>query len=300
MTGVPARFRRSVAADLVVDAAGRGTRLPVWLAQWGFERPREDTVDVGIGYATHQFRIPDGSDRGKGRRRGRLARTAARGGHALLRGRHLGHDDVRGRQGRAAADFAACARLADEILPAHCRLRDAARRADRRGGVPQVPDQPVAPLRQARSLPAGIFPFGDAVVSFNPDLRPGHDDDVHPGRSTCGGYFRHPVSDLAARLQQAAAKTTYPVWTMNAIGDLACTTRHHGRCRWWYKPVGKLFDQFLGAAETDPVLAEWFLRRFSLLDSLYMVPSARLVGPHHPAQHAAVAGREEGGPGLGG
>jgi hypothetical protein len=26
------------------------------------------------------------------------------------------------------------------------------------------------------------------------------------------------------------------------------------------------------------VLAEWFLRRFSLLDSLYMVPSARLVG----------------------
>jgi hypothetical protein len=47
---------------------------------------------------------------------------------------------------------------------------------------------------------------------------------------------------------------------------------------WWYRPVGNLFDQFLGAAETDPVLAEWFLRRFSLLDSLYMVPSARLVG----------------------
>ena len=44
---------------------------------------------------------------------------------------------------------------------------------------------------------------------------------------------------------------------------------------WWYRPVGGLFDQFLGAAETDPVLAEWFLRRFSLLDSLYMVPSPR-------------------------
>jgi hypothetical protein len=42
--------------------------------------------------------------------------------------------------------------------------------------------------------------------------------------------------------------------------------------------VGSLFDQFLGAAETDPVLAEWFLRRFSLLDSLYMVPSTGLVG----------------------
>jgi hypothetical protein len=47
---------------------------------------------------------------------------------------------------------------------------------------------------------------------------------------------------------------------------------------WWYRPVGSLFDQFLGVAETDPVLAEWFLRRFSLLDSLYMVPSPRIVG----------------------
>ena len=30
------------------------------MEQWGFDRPREDTVDVGIGYATHQLRIPDG------------------------------------------------------------------------------------------------------------------------------------------------------------------------------------------------------------------------------------------------
>ena len=49
-----------LAADLVVDAAGRGTRLPVWLEQWGFTRPREDTVEVGIGYASQQVRIPEG------------------------------------------------------------------------------------------------------------------------------------------------------------------------------------------------------------------------------------------------
>ncbi|HZE15435.1 MAG TPA: oxidoreductase, partial [Mycobacterium sp.] len=49
-----------VASDLVVDAAGRGTRLPVWLEQWGFQRPREDTLDVGISYASHLFRVPPG------------------------------------------------------------------------------------------------------------------------------------------------------------------------------------------------------------------------------------------------
>ena len=64
---------------------------------------------------------------------------------------------------------------------------------------------------------------------------------------------------------------------MNAIGDLILH-RAEGPMPWWYRPVGSLFDQFLGAAESDPVLAEWFLRRFSLLDSLYMVPSAKLVG----------------------
>jgi hypothetical protein len=33
-----------------------------------------------------------------------------------------------------------------------------------------------------------------------------------------------------------------------------------------------------GDARDWAILAEWFLRRFSLLDSLYMVPSARIIG----------------------
>ncbi len=58
MTGVRLDTGDEVPADLVVDTAGRGTRLPVWLEQWGFDRPPEATVDVGISYATHQLRIP--------------------------------------------------------------------------------------------------------------------------------------------------------------------------------------------------------------------------------------------------
>ena len=83
---------------------------------------------------------------------------------------------------------------------------------------------------------------------------------------------------MARLLNRATAKSTYPVWTMNAIGD---TAFHHAEAEsapWWWRPSGALFDQFLGAAETEPVLAEWFLRRFSLLDSLYMVPPPRIIG----------------------
>src|ERR1700741_1571079 len=57
LDGAAAEF---IAADLVVDATGRGSRLPVGLQEWGFERPAEGTVAVGIGYATEQLRIPDG------------------------------------------------------------------------------------------------------------------------------------------------------------------------------------------------------------------------------------------------
>ena len=62
----------SCAADLVVDAAGRGTRLPVWLTQWGYAAPPRRN-----GGHRHQLRhpaIPDAGrpDRGKGGGRRRL------------------------------------------------------------------------------------------------------------------------------------------------------------------------------------------------------------------------------------
>jgi hypothetical protein len=117
---------------------------------------------------------------------------------------------------------------------------------------------------------------GDSVASFNPTYGQGM-----TMSSIQAGHLRRVLgsgtTELAAEFNRATAATTYPVWTMNAIGDL---TLHgaSGRGPWWYRPVGSLFDQFLGAAETDPVLAEWFLRRFSLLDSLYMVPPPSIVG----------------------
>jgi len=41
-----------LAADLVVDCTGRGSRAPAWLQAWGFEAPQEERVQVDIGYAT--------------------------------------------------------------------------------------------------------------------------------------------------------------------------------------------------------------------------------------------------------
>jgi hypothetical protein len=60
VTGVVLDGGVSVPADLVVDASGRGSRLPTWLQEWGFDQPRVDTVKVGVTYASQRVRIPVG------------------------------------------------------------------------------------------------------------------------------------------------------------------------------------------------------------------------------------------------
>jgi 2-polyprenyl-6-methoxyphenol hydroxylase-like FAD-dependent oxidoreductase len=276
VTGVELDSGDTVEADLVVDAAGRGTRLPVWLAQWGFARPPEDTIDVGIGYATHQLRIPDGL----------ISEKVVVAGASREQPRGLGmlcyEDGTWALTTFGVAkvepphDFAGMCALADEIVPAH--VAAAIRQGEPIGDVAfhKYPTSRWRRYDKLDRLPAGIIPFGDAIVSFNPTFGQGM-----TMTSLQAGHLRRalatPGADPAREFNRATAKTTYPVWTMNAIGDLVLH-RAAGPMPWWYRPVGNLFDQFLGAAETDPVLAEWFLRRFSLLDSLYMVPSARLVG----------------------
>lgn len=47
-----------LAADLVVDAAGRGSRTPQWLQSLGFPAPRETTIDGFLGYASRMVRPP--------------------------------------------------------------------------------------------------------------------------------------------------------------------------------------------------------------------------------------------------
>jgi 2-polyprenyl-6-methoxyphenol hydroxylase-like FAD-dependent oxidoreductase len=65
ITGVDLRARgneagaiTALAADLVVDASGRGSKLPAWLQALGFEPPAETVVDGRAGYATRLFRDP--------------------------------------------------------------------------------------------------------------------------------------------------------------------------------------------------------------------------------------------------
>ena len=47
---------QTIAADLVVDASGRGSSSPAWLESLGFARPEEEKIEIGIGYTTRVYR----------------------------------------------------------------------------------------------------------------------------------------------------------------------------------------------------------------------------------------------------
>ena len=45
-----------ITADLVVDASGRGSSSPAWLESFGFAKPEEERIEIGIGYTTRVYR----------------------------------------------------------------------------------------------------------------------------------------------------------------------------------------------------------------------------------------------------
>ena len=50
----------TLAGDLVVDATGRGSRSPMWLAELGYARPDEEQMPIDVGYASRDYRrLPD-------------------------------------------------------------------------------------------------------------------------------------------------------------------------------------------------------------------------------------------------
>ncbi|WP_454789597.1 FAD-dependent oxidoreductase [Mycolicibacterium lutetiense] len=276
VTGVVLHDGERVPADFVVDASGRGSRLPGWLQQWGFDPPRVDTVHIGVTYASHRVRIPAGLIAEK------MVLVSATRDRQLGMGM-LFHEDGTWMvtsfgvaNTEPPRDFAGMCQLAQTILPAHI---SAALQAGEPRGSMMFHRYPTSKWRRydkLSSLPSGIVPFGDAVASLNPTFGQGVTMTAIQA-SNLRAVMDAGQKDVAVRLAHATARSTYPVWLMNAVADYA---EHgaQGDRPWWYRPLYGLFDQFLGAAETDPVLAEWFLRRTSLLDSLYLAPSPRLIG----------------------
>ncbi|GAA2442302.1 FAD-dependent oxidoreductase [Streptomyces lavendulocolor] len=275
---------RPLEADLVVDASGRGSQAPQWLAAIGAEPAHEETIDTGLAYATRVYR--DGSDGGLAECLGLYVVPNARqpyGGGALPieGGRFLVTlSGLRGDEpptdGDAFTEYA-------KRLP-HPILHDWLTRAH--------PESTVRSFRRTANVrrrydrpgrrPAGFLATGDALCTFNPIYGQGM------AVAALGAVaLRDALADprrtpTTLRVQRALCRASRQAWDISAGSDRtmpgavgnATASRPLDRPAAWY------LDRVQARYTGDPVVGRAFrsvLMLTSPLSALFAPRVARAV-----------------------
>jgi 2-polyprenyl-6-methoxyphenol hydroxylase-like FAD-dependent oxidoreductase len=262
-----------VDADLVVDATGRGSQAPAWLAAIGYDRPPEERLTIQLKYATRHLRRRPGALGGAkvigiGAEPGRptgLVMFAQEGDRWILT--VIGYDGH-----HPPTDPEGFLAFVEAIAPpdVFATIRD----AEPLDGIVgyRFPANVRRRYDRLRRLPAGLLVVGDAVCSTNPAYALGMSVAALQAaalRDTLAGGDR----DLARRFFRAGARPADAAWQLAVGGDLALPSVPGPRPL----PV-RLLNAYAGrvqaAAARHPAIAERLLRVVSLQD-----PPTRLFRP---------------------
>ncbi|MEV0778969.1 NAD(P)/FAD-dependent oxidoreductase [Streptomyces sp. NPDC050433] len=275
---------RALTADLVVDAAGRGSRAPDWLAAVGAEPAAEETLDSGLAYATRVYR--PGEVDGITDTIGYYAvpdPTHVRGGVAVPMedGRYLvTFSGLRGSEppsnGEEFADFAAG-------LP-HPFLYDWLKRAE--------PDSPVRAFRNTANIrrrydrpgrrPAGFLAVGDSLCAFNPVYAQGMTVAALNAVALREALTDRRRTPTTLRVQRAILAASRQAWDISAGADrgMPGVVGDAARARAADRPAAWYLARVQQRAGGDPVVGASFrsvLHLTAPLGALFAPRVARAV-----------------------
>ncbi|MFD5898476.1 MULTISPECIES: NAD(P)/FAD-dependent oxidoreductase [unclassified Streptomyces] len=286
---------RALTADLVVDASGRGSRAPDWLAAVGAEPPREETLDSGLAYASRVYR-PGGDDGITDSIGYYVVPDPGQvcGGVALPMedGRYLVTlSGVRGSEPPSnEAEFADFTRR----FP-HPFLYEWLKRAE--------PDSPVRAFRNTANVrrrydrpgrrPAGFLAIGDALCAFNPVYAQGMTVAALNAvalRETLADRRRTPTT---RRVQQALLTSARQAWDISSGADkeMPGVVGDAARTRAADRPVAWYLERVQRRAGGNPVVGAAFravLHLSAPMNALFAPSVVRAVlfepVPHTPAE----------------
>lgn len=268
VTGVRVAARgapeRVLTADLVVDAGGRGSRTPTWLAELGYGRPAEEEVVIDVRYTSTVVRLAPGAVR---ETLTVIGPTAKRSGGMSMAGYEDGTwvftvfgygDDHQGRDYAGMVDFVA------GFAPPHmvAALREA------------EPLDEIATFRflanrrrrydRMHRFPEGLLVLGDALCAFNPIYGQG----MAVAALEAGvlrDCLRRGGDGLARRFFRRAAKPIQTAWNMAVGADLALPYVSGARPL-PMRLVSGYVARVLVAAQHDLVVADRFMRVSALTE----------------------------------
>ncbi len=277
----------TIAADLVVDAGGRGSRSPAWLDGWGYVRPREESIEVGIGYMTRLYRRRPEHLNGKQAIIIAACRPDWRLGVILAQednrwivtlGGYLGDHPPSDESGYV--EFARSLQK-PEIFEV---IRDA------EPLTPLSPYQFSANLRRhyeaLNDFPQGFLVFGDALCSFNPIYGQGMTVACTEALALRECLAAGP-QDIARRFFRAAARLIDVPWQIAVGSDLqhpAVQGKRPAQVRFinWY--LAKLYH----AGQRDAVLATRFLEVANLMRQPTALMEPRIAFRVWKGRHTAA------------
>jgi len=252
-------------ADLVIDAAGRGSRAPAWLETLGHKRPDEDRVKMDLHYTSRRYRLaPDALGGSLASvqaatpshpRAGVLARLEGDQWLLTLAG-VLGDRPPTDPDGFLAfarslsfSDIYEAIRHGEPLDdPSAFRFPEAVRRRYERLG----------------RLPDGFLPLGDSLCSFNPIYGQGMTVAALQAL-VLQRHLRSHGALPARRILRHFARVVDAPWEMARGADLALPGVP-GRRSWSQRLIGSYIARLHAAAVHDARLGTAFVRVSGLVD----------------------------------
>ena len=292
VTGVSVRprgaHRTELPAELVVDATGRTSRTPAWLARNGYGPPPTEEVTIGLAYTTIALERPP-DDR---RMIGMLAEPPRTRGGAVLPvegDRWLVNvHGVHGDHPPAAAD-----EIGEFVTPLPTpvfdRLLEECPPLAETGHHYPFPSNRRYRYEDLERFPDGLIVVGDALASFNPIYGQGMSVAALEAL-TLGRTLRDGRSGIPTRFFDRAAAIVDPAW-MLAVGADSAFSETRGDV-----PRGtSIFDWYLSRlfrkAHADGTLTDAFLEVLSMQQppSSLLRPSVawRVLGPGHAGNRSS-------------
>ncbi|HEX5405936.1 MAG TPA: FAD-binding monooxygenase [Pseudonocardiaceae bacterium] len=258
-----------LAADLVVDATGRGSRSPVWLEELGYERPAEDKIKVSLAYTTRHYKLKRDIFQGDlsinpvagpGSPRGaifsRIKESDPFYAELSLAGMLGDHPPTDHDGFEAFARSLPAKEIGDAISDAE-PLTDPV--------TFRFPASVRKRYERLTRFPAGLLPIGDAVCSFNPVYGQGMSVAALEAMTLRTLLAKGSVP-APRKYLKAIAKVIDVAWDVAAGGDLADPAVEGERTR-KIKFQNSFNAKVVGAAMQDATVTDLFFRVACFVES---------------------------------